>query len=311
MNILVCCNKRDYFLTKICVASIRYYYPQIPIYILKDDSNGAFDTSELENTWDVSKIEYPEKKFGWSASKMFFYTDLRFSGKNFLVLDSDIVLIGRMLDEPWAKSFDEDVIISPEATLDPTTEWFTRTYFDLQVIRKEYPDYEFQRYTFNCGQMFCKPGFIDRSDVAAYFDFENFPRWKRLDLMPLVDQSLFNFMLPRMEKQGRLKVGKYPFMYWSESQEVRDITLDKVLDGKSLPMLIHWAGALRVRDTSKMTRPDILAFFETFYYSKVPGGKIKHFFKRKKATASFHLNKPLRKGINLAKKVLGKPVLPG
>jgi len=294
INILVCCNKKDYFLTKICVGSIRYYYPEFPVYILKDEANGVFDTSELERSWNVQKIEYPEKKFGWSGSKMFFYTDPRFKGQRWLVIDSDIVLIGKILDESWAKDFEEDSIVSSEQTVDARSEWFTKTYFDIAKIEEAYPDYVFQRFTFNCGQMFCKPGFIERSDISEFFDFERFPRWKRLDIMPLVDQSLFNFLLPRMAQQGKLKLGKHPYMLWSESPEVAGLPLEKILQGTHFPALIHWAGALRIEDISKMTRPDVLNFFEDFYYSKVPGGRIKQRLRRKKATLLISLKQNIK-----------------
>jgi len=309
INILVCCNRNDYYLTKICVGSIRFYYPDNPIYILKDEANGAFDTTEIEKAWNVRKIEYPEKKFGWSGSKMFFYTDLRFKGQPFLVIDSDIVFVGKLLDEPWAADFREDVIVSPEETIDPSTPWFTRTYFDVNTIRKTYPDYVFPGYTFNCGQLFCRPGFIQRQTVAEYFDFDQFPRWKRLDLLPLVDQSLFNVMFPRMEKQGALKIGKYAYMYWSEHTNTAEMDLEKIREGTHYPGLIHWAGALRIPDISKMTRPDILTFFENFYYSKVPGGKNKQALRRTKAVLLLSLKKNISSLLSLAKKVI-RPAKP-
>lgn len=302
INILVCCNKKDYFLTKICVGSIRYYYPEARICILKDEANGAFDTSELEQSWNVQTIGYPEKDFGWSGSKMFFYTDPRFKGERWLVIDSDIVLIGKLLDESWAADFEDDIIVSPEETTDARNDWFTRTYFNIGKIEQQYPDYVFQRYTFNCGQMFCRPGFIERSDIGEFFDFERFPRWKRLDIMPLVDQSLFNFLLPRMEQQGRLKLGKHPYMYWSESPLVAGLPLEKIREGTHYPALIHWAGALRIEDISKMTRPDILNFFEDFYYSKVTGGKSKQRLRRTKAVLLISLKKKIKAILALPRK---------
>ena len=39
---------KDLHLVRICIASIRYWYPDITIYLLKDTSQGDFDTEELE-----------------------------------------------------------------------------------------------------------------------------------------------------------------------------------------------------------------------------------------------------------------------
>lgn len=36
LTVVVCCNRKDYFFARICVASIRYYYPEINIEIIKD-----------------------------------------------------------------------------------------------------------------------------------------------------------------------------------------------------------------------------------------------------------------------------------
>ena len=44
-------------LTSICVASIRYWYPDIPIYLIKDEVDGSFSTREIERIWNVGVME--------------------------------------------------------------------------------------------------------------------------------------------------------------------------------------------------------------------------------------------------------------
>ena len=53
ISIVVFCNAKDYFLTKICVASIRHFYPDIEILLVKDELNGKFSTRILERNFKV------------------------------------------------------------------------------------------------------------------------------------------------------------------------------------------------------------------------------------------------------------------
>ena len=69
------------------------------------------------------------------------------------------------------------------------------------------------------------------------------------------------------------------------------MTLDSVKRGKEYPLLIHWAGALRIPLINKMTRGDILAFFEDFYYSKIPVSWIKVNGRKIKPFLIFHFKK--------------------
>jgi hypothetical protein len=62
-------------------------------------------------------------------------------------------------------------------------------------------------------------------------------------------------------------------MIWSEdAAKIKPITLEQIKQGERYPKLIHWAGALRTPDIQKMTRCDILDFFEKKYYEKVSFG---------------------------------------
>ena len=49
--------------------------------------------------WNVKQINFGVSEFGWSASKIFFYTDERFFGEQFLVIDADIIFTGYLIDK--------------------------------------------------------------------------------------------------------------------------------------------------------------------------------------------------------------------
>jgi hypothetical protein len=275
INILICCVKKDYHLAKICVASIRYFYPDVAIYLLKDEGEGNFSTKELETCFGVRLIDYGIKKFGWAAGKIFFCTDKRFAGERFLILDTDIVMIGKLLDVPWTAT-DWDVIVDAEKLSNPYEEWFSSIYFETSTIERMYPDFYFPGYVFNTGQLFYKVGCVERETYADFFDFKQYPFWKKLDIFPLVDQSLFNYLLPTLHHQQKLTLVPQHFMYWSEGNEVKQqLKLEDIKNETAPPFVIHWAGAFRSPLVNKMSRSDILLFFEQYYFSRVPFGKLK------------------------------------
>jgi hypothetical protein len=270
LKFLIVCPKSQDWMAKLCVASIRYFYPENEIYIIKDNALGKFSIDEMIKYWSVREIKYDTDVFGMSGAKMFFYADPVQEDAHYLVLDSDIVLLGRI---PFGED-DFDVAISVEYKEDPRQQELKDLYFDVDQISTL--GYRYPGYFFNAGQFVCRRGFLHhrREDLARYFDFDHFPRWKRLDILPRYDQSWINMYLPMMEEQGNLKIAKRDFMIWTGWEDVNKWTLDDIKNRK-VPYLLHYAGAYRNQYLRKMIRPDILRFFQKYYYSRIPGGKWK------------------------------------
>ena len=276
MKIVITVNKNDVWFCRICVASVRFYYPDVPILLLKDELNGRFSTVEMERYWQVQLMTFPITKFGWSAAKMHLYTDPRFAGEKFLVLDADIIMVGKVLDQPFLLNNDNDVIVNADEE-DVYAPWFKQVYYDINAIQKHDPTFEYPGYVFNCGQLFCKGNFLLRGQLAPYFNFAGAPSWKDTTTFPMVDQSVFNYLLPTLQKKGKLSIGKAHYMLWSELEAVKQIPIAHVIAGNLYPFVIHYAGALRTPLLNRMTRADLLFFFEKLYYSKIPLGKcLKH-----------------------------------
>ncbi|MEO7685318.1 MAG: hypothetical protein ABIU86_15415 [Gemmatimonadaceae bacterium] len=58
------------FLLRPCVASIRYWYPDGRIYLLKDYIKGGFSAEEFEQYWNVKTFRTERLVFGWGWSKL-------------------------------------------------------------------------------------------------------------------------------------------------------------------------------------------------------------------------------------------------
>lgn len=279
MKIVITVNKRDLWFCRICVASIRFYYPEVIILLLKDELNGRFSTKDLEKFWNVQLINYEVTKFGWSAAKMHFYTDSRFTGEKFFVLDADIIMVGKVLDEPFLANNNDDVVVSADAE-DVYAPWFKNVYYDIKAIKQHDPSFEYPGYVFNCGQLFCKGNFLTRHLLEPYFDFNGAPSWKDLKTFPMVDQSVLNYLLPTLHRQDKLSIGRAHYMVWSEMERVKQIKLGDVKEGVAHAYVIHYAGAVRTPLLQYMTRTDILSFFENYYYKKIPLGFAKQFISK-------------------------------
>jgi lipopolysaccharide biosynthesis glycosyltransferase len=301
MRIIICCNKNDFFLTRICVASIRYYYPDVDIFLVKDFLNGPFSSTELERAMNVKILDLGTQKFGWSAAKMYLLLSNQFPGEKLLSLDSDIIFAGRFLEKISQDAKEFDFVVNKEPGDDPYSKFVTKHYYDFKYLNTIDPAFQFPGYFFNGGQMVITTGKLKQSEVIDYFELDSFPYWKQLDKMPFVDQSLLNYMLPKKEQNGEIKILKTKFMLWSEGMEAKELDIDQVKKGEKYLYLIHWAGALRIPYINKMTRADLLVFFEDFYYNNVPLGNLKKIKRKTLAASDYFLRKFYR---NTIKKII-------
>lgn len=282
LSIVVVCHKHDFFFTKICIASIRYYYPNITIYLVKDLVNGQFSTTCLERYLHVNVLHLGVQKFGYTSAKLFLIASKKLAGKKLLVLDSDMVFIGDVLEKlmPYLDKY--DFIVSPDLQTKPGTKNFTPLYYDTEWVRLIFPNLRHQKFAFNGGHIVITPGLISSSDFMPYFNHKKYPFWNTQysKQLPLRDQSLLNILLPLYAQQKRITLHQIYFSKWSEGAFVRHtLTVEDVIHGK-YHYVIHWAGSKRDADVRDMTRGDILNMFQKYYYSKIPFGLPYLFFKR-------------------------------
>jgi hypothetical protein len=299
IKIFVAVNKNDLWFCRICIASIRYFYSDIEIYLIKDDLNGTFSTKEIEDFWNVKTVNLGPSKFGWSAAKMFLYTDERYMGQYLFVMDSDIVFMGKVLDIFLDLQSEYDVVVSAETQGDPYAQWVKQVYFDVKEVEKYDVRYRYPGYFFNAGQLLVKGCFIKKEDIKDNFSFDFFPYWQKQETFPLVDQSLLNYILPVLQNENKIKVNSsFEYMIWSQHKIAKEKSISFLQNGLSSPFLIHWAGDVRTHFISKMTNADLLLFFEKYYYSKIRYG-IFLFWKRKIIPISIWHLKSFKKTIKI------------
>ena len=69
--------KYDFYFARICIASIRYWYPEIPIYLIKDEKEGSFDSSFTERVWNVRVLDIPRKNSDGVMESLKYYSPIK------------------------------------------------------------------------------------------------------------------------------------------------------------------------------------------------------------------------------------------
>jgi len=268
----VCCSEHDLRYTRCCVASIRRWYPNIPISLVKDETNRPFDTRELEQGWNVRvfQTEHPVPSGGWSKLEPLLLPTRQRS----LILDSDIVFLGRVIER--LETIEADFIVE---SVGGWMSLLDQHYFDLEALQEQFdPGFKFPGYTFNVGQLVATSGILRREDFEPLVLFSATPQRIRSDIFGGHDQGVINYVLLKKAQEGELSLGRVNFMLWGWSRLPRSgsqaIRTGRLSSSSPYPYLIHWHGR-KLQLFWLMRNGRLLRHFERDYYSRVPRGRLK------------------------------------
>ena len=263
-RVYIATHRSDLRLTRICVASVRRWYPDIPIFLLKDEANGSFRTREIETAWNVQLWPTGSRSFGWGFIKL----EPLFDSERirYLVLDSDVVFVGRVIDA--LERFDEDFVVQEERQ--PAHD-VPNLYFDADKIRAALdPQFAGPAFTFNTGQYVATSGIVRREDFAELVEWSEPRRVRHPEMFNPSDQGVLNYVVLRRLAQRTLTVARTPFMKWGR-EEMAGFDVASLDDRSPYPFVIHWAGLKKLR-LRHMLRADILRNFERAYYARTAFG---------------------------------------
>ena len=251
----------DFHLAKICIASVRHWYPHIPIFLIKDENSGKFATSRTEKIWNVQVLQIPRKKFGWGYGKLeTLFLEPSFS---YLVLDADTVLAGPIFNT--VKNIQSDFVVDDEVQ---PVERFNEIYYNLNRINELDESFVYPGYSFNSGQWFGTTGKITRDEFRKTLDWSEPPACRFPDIVFNGDQAHLNFAVHKLEQQNKISVSRIKLMIWPTGSQADFIDLKKIeLKNENYPYIIHWAGMGTMKFSSR-PRHDILAFYRNLYYSR-------------------------------------------
>jgi hypothetical protein len=264
-RIYVAASSHDARFTRICISSIRYFYPETEVRIL---AGGALEPSlvrELSCIWNVQVADLPRGDYGWGFVKL--EPLFGASGERFLVLDSDTVMTGPVL-EVWS-GVDAPFLVDDEAQSDADAR---RLYYDWEQMRDVAPEALRPAFVFNSGQWFGTAGLFDRRDFDAWLEWTMPPRLRRPDLFMPGDQGVLNYVMNQKAAAG-MTVARRKLMRWP-GHGMQGLRALDVVAGKAPALVVHWAGMKRARH-AQMVGADLLTFFERQYYARLSGGELR------------------------------------
>ena len=257
-------HRLDLRFTRCAVASIRRFYPDIPICLIKDELHGAYDTADLERLFQVERFDTAVTRFGWGMGKL---EPLFLEGRRrCLILDSDIVFAGRLLER--LEAYSEDFVVERcEHSVDDIREH----YFDLDAALAAFGGFRYPdpRWVFNGGQLVATTGLLRREDFRPFIAFEQPRTVLYPNLFPCGEQGVLNFVLLNKLQHGELTVRRDNFMQWPPAMQPGSVSRAD-LEAGNLAFLMHWAGR---KHTTIAAHPmgEVLRYFEVQYYRKLHG----------------------------------------
>jgi hypothetical protein len=261
--IYVAASAHDGRFARTCVASIRYFYPDIPIRLLAGGPLEPGLADELERFWNVALADLPLRDYGWGFVKLepLFFP----AGERFLVLDADTVFAGKVLE--LARDRDADLIVDDEVQDEASAR---RIYFDWIKAADEGQPLPAPQFLFNTGQWVGVSGKIDRAAFAGLVDWSGAkPTLVNPRVFKNGDQGVLNAVVNRLSREGRITVARAPLLCWP-AHGMQGITARAVAERRGPARVVHWAGLKGPRHGA-LPGGDVLMFFEALYYARLGG----------------------------------------
>jgi hypothetical protein len=242
----------------VCLASIRYWYPDVNVTVVKNRNQGEFRLDFLVKYFNISIVDSPRVHYGkYYGSLEPYLTGRR---ERFIVMDTDTALTGPIFDllEQRSADFVVDREVQGERRL-------RELYWDPDRIGAFIPEYSTAWFTFNNAAV-CGTG--DKITRADFGDFMTWvqgaePAMKDAAVFPMADMTAINVVINRKAARKEISVDRLelmiypPFYDGSEADLVRGIA-DRT---GSEVRIIHWADQ---KHRPIATRP--LGRVYTFYF---------------------------------------------
>jgi lipopolysaccharide biosynthesis glycosyltransferase len=272
-RILVACCKNDFYLTRICIASIRYWNKSIPIDLLKDYSAGNFDTQELEKVFSVGIMPLPFKSMN-AYSKL--YPFVSPTDERVLVLDSDIILLGDII--PYLEQFSGNMLVQayrPKVPEEEMGKWF----FKMDARNPIFKEYVYPGFLFNSGQMVIDTGIFPLEEVKKVVQWSDHTQGLAQEVFLCQDQGIINFLFAKLLDQKKISYAAVSLFEWGWTYDQQRYSLSNVKNKQGHPLLLHWYGEKKGLLFS-LPQNELLYFFEQQYYKNLKLGIFKLMWER-------------------------------
>jgi hypothetical protein len=279
--VYIAASAHDARYTRICVASVRHFYPDIPIRLLVGGHLQRGLVDELRQYWNVGTANLPKGDYGWGFVKL----EPLFgpSGERFLVLDSDTLLTGQVLDI-WDE-FPAPFLVDDEQQSEANTK---RLYYNWEHVREVDQDARPPEFVFNSGQWFGTAGVLTRDNFAPWLEW-TIPRTiSPQGYFMNGEQGILNYVLNQKATIDGLRIERRKIMCWP-GHSMEGLDAETVSKRVAAPRVVHWAGVKKARQRD-MTGADLLSCFERVYYQRLPVGEARRLFAGYRDALSYWLH---------------------
>lgn len=282
--IYVVASRFDSRFARPCIASIRYFYPDIPIKLVigsKQIEPELFE--ELNTYWNVdhSGIRQDDWGVGFVKHELLFRT----RPERFLCIDSDIVFAGPVLDA--LADAEEDFVADrriveteatdeERATLPPERikllEEVHTLYYDWENVASVDPEARPPHFVFNGGLWLTRTGVFTRKDFETWVNYDSQPPYNmHPEILKFDDQGINNYVVNQKALKGELTFGQRDLMWWPP-HGMDAFSIDAIKEGTAPALTLHWAG-IKKPSFGAMIGGEVLRFFEAEYYARIPNGE--------------------------------------
>ncbi|MDQ6610144.1 MAG: hypothetical protein M3Y85_10030, partial [Bacteroidota bacterium] len=234
-KIAIACFKKDLYLLKPCIASIRYWYPDVEIFLIKDYIQGQFSTREIETAFNVKIFPSQRKVFGWPWSKL--AVILHEKKDKYLFLDSDVVFLGKVIDK--LNEYEDDFVVTGMTANDKFDPTFNAHYIDMARMETFDPAYSFPGYGFNGGQIVMTSGLLKETDCNTVIEFEPSIANKHPEIFKHGDQGALNYIFSKAAQEGKIKTRYEDFWIWPGLPAAEKISLEGIKQRIGIPYVLH------------------------------------------------------------------------
>lgn len=219
---------------------------------------------ELKRYWKVDVTDLPAGDYGWGFVKL----EPLFGplGKRFLVLDSDTVITGPVLE--LAAQHDEDFIVDDESQ---SPEGAKEIYYDSEKAAEEGSPVPYPAFLFNTGQWFGRSGMLSRGDFGGLVQWGFPSRLTNPRVFKNGEQGVLNFVANEHVRSGKIRVARIRLMRWP-GHGMQGLDVQSISKRSAAPLVVHWAG-MKKPCQRNMIGGDLLAYFEKVYYQRLPAGE--------------------------------------
>jgi hypothetical protein len=225
--------------------------------------------NELHRYWGVELVDLPKGDYGWGLVNL----EPLFGppGQSFLVVDVDTAFTGPVLD--MRAQSDAPFFVDNEQLSDVD---FKRLYYDWDKLREIDPKVQSARTAFNVGQWFGTAGLVKREEFDPWIEWALPRRLRYPEYFMGGDQGVMNYVILQKEALEGLCIERRTIMRWP-GYSMEDLNAESISKRTAPPRIVHWAG-MKKTTLRHMVGSDILLFFERFYYTRVPAGRLRRWF---------------------------------